>query len=282
MYNDFTLSYSYLYPADPTELKSDGTRSNVVISGGIKNPANSHYQIGSQIIEVLNNNTDHFFTLLEEGEGSKSNTLQVLQKKSSLGLTQNDVVINSKHDNLRSVLALYPQALFIIYKHTATPKTIREVITSKRIGIGPSTGGTVDFVKRLLQHYDIDSTQYTFVYSDYEDNRLSDSIDVSISLTAFNNHRIEDMVKTGGKIWSFSDNIESSEASKVRGFCMNYPLARPFNLPVGIISGFPKREVATFAIENILVANADMDFRLVQEIVSVLIQKREQLIKKDR
>lgn len=245
-------------------------------------PHSKHYRIGKELANILNKNTSYKIELLTSGQGSKSNCNHVLQQKSQFALAQNDVILKNNPDNLRTVMPLYPQLLFIVYHDSLQPTSLHDLIAGRRIAIGPKTGGTASFVRKLFTEFNIAPTEYEFVYSDYKQNTISDSVLVSVSLTAYNNNRIKDMIiNRGGKIWSLGDYMLAGRGSAVDGFCLNYPLARPFIIPKQTFLNYPDHPILTLAIDNVLISDKSVNNQDIYKIIETLLDNKESLANRE-
>ncbi|WP_299457818.1 TAXI family TRAP transporter solute-binding subunit [uncultured Microscilla sp.] len=241
----------------------------------------SYYKIGTQLIAVLNHGDEKTFGLDTHGEGSTNNCERVLVESADFALAQNDVETDSPNDNLRSVLPLYSEVLFIVYHDSIHPKSLKDLIVGRKIGIGSKTGGTLTFAKHLFSSYGIAPDTYKFVYSSSKENTLSDSVLVSIHVTAHNNPIIKDMlVNKQGKLFSLDDEA-TRKGSSAEGFCMEYPLARPYVIPKELFFNLPRQPVLTIAIDNILFADVAIPNHVVYDVVDRVLSSKAKLAKEN-
>ncbi|NJL15511.1 MAG: hypothetical protein HC913_22545, partial [Microscillaceae bacterium] len=245
--------------------------------------ANSrHHQVGQKLAQVLAQKSNYRFRIDTAGAGSISNCQGLLAQGHGFALAQNDVPLPKTTGELRSVMPLYPQIFFMVYADSLRPSSLRDLIRGRTIAIGPKSGGTAPFARRLLSRFGIDSTEYNFFYSDYTQNTLRPETPISISVTAYNNSRIADMLtEKGGKIWSFDDPGQLGQGTSVEGFCLGYPFARPFILPKNTFGASPTEPVLTIALENVLLAHRQVPASAVYEITKVLFEHRELLVRQD-
>jgi TRAP transporter TAXI family solute receptor len=237
-----------------------------------------HYQIGQNMAKLIEEQTDFSFELLTEGEGSVNNCEQIILGKADFALSQNDVILSSGHELLRTVMPLYPQTFFIIYDGSLKANTLKELVTGKKIAIGSEKGGTVTFTKRLFHDFGINEEDYQFVFSSYEENTISDSVPISVSVTGFDNPRIINMIlKKGGKIWSLGDFQLVNRGSTVDGFCLNYPLAQPFIIPQNTYQNYPDKPILTINIDNVLLTHKNTSEDAVYETVKNISENKEKL-----
>ena len=129
-----------------------------------------------------------------------------------------------------------------------------------------------------MRVFKIDSTKNKLVYSSYDENYLRDSIDVSISLTGFNSTRIERMLTTQeGVLWSFDAVGNLGKGSSADAFTLQYPYARPFIIPRDLYQSAPEEPALTLAVDNILVARADIDPVVVFDVVNAVLNNKGRL-----
>ena len=166
---------------------------------------------------------------------SINNCYFITEHAADLAITQNDISSSQKLTiditSLRSVLPLYPTVFFLIYKKEIKPKSLKQLLVGRRVAMGPHDSGTAQLAKRLLQEFGVDTTMYIPFYTTFNNNRISDSIDVCCALTGFNNSRISDMLETGGEIYSFGNYELMGKGSSIDGFCLKFPTYKPFIIP---------------------------------------------------
>jgi len=243
----------------------------------------THFRVGTRISQLIaTQSQEYLITLMTEGAGSKSNLENLLEEKVDFALVQNDIEIKKDLSKIRTVLPLYPQVLFIIYDPEIEANSLAELVRGRKIAVGPKTGGTVVFVEQLLQSYGIGPNAYELVYGDYKDNVISDSVPISISLTAPNNLRIAKMIlKRKGKIWSLDEPQNLGQGTSVEGFCLINPLAHPFIIPKNTFNQYPKEAILTVAVYNLLVTSEETDPSTVYSLVKTILENKEILSSKD-
>jgi hypothetical protein len=112
----------------------------------------------------------------------------------------------------------------------------------------------------------------------FEDNVLSDTIEISCLLTGFNNERIEKSLRRGGKIFSLGDPNLAGKGSAAEGFCLKYPLAKPFIIPTNIFSDLPEEPVLTIAIDAVLLTRENVAKQVVFNFVETLLNTKQYLV----
>lgn len=253
----------------------------------------TYYRIGKIIKDVFDKETDFEIELLYGDDlSTKNNCKMMLEGKVDLALIQNDTPIDelipkdqkAKDSKLRSILPIYPEIIYIIYPDSLNPKSLIELISGKRIGIGPSHSGTARFMKQLFASSGLTvDVDYHPIYTGFDDNYLdNDSIDVSCAVTGFNNERIKNMIEVQhGKIFSLDDYNLFNKGSVVEGFCMRYPRARPFIIPKHSYGREPEMPVLTLAIDAVLITNSNISDDKIYDFLTALFDKKQLLVNED-
>lgn len=253
-------------------------QKRIVIATGP--PGTSNFEIGNIVASVLADNRHFKIDLETKAEGSLARVDALLKGRADFALIQNDLNLpDSASFRLRAVLPLYPQVLFIVYDSTIQAKNLPELMEGKRIGVGPKNSGVHAFIKILLHEFHVDTSTCRFVFSSYDNNVIGDSIDVACSLTGFNNLHIQRQIEQKhGKIWGFDPLDRLGRGASADGFCMKYPYAIPYVIPVDLYRNYPHEPLLTLAISNILIAKSDIDDIVVYDVVKQLTENREMLM----
>jgi TRAP transporter TAXI family solute receptor len=255
-------------------------QKDFVVATGPKGTTN--YELGNEIIQTFNADQKYRLRADTNSLGSLARAKALHDGRVDFVMIQNDIVLpETSSRDLRTVLPLYPQVLFILYKPDIETATLRALFHGRRIAVGPKNSGVQTFIKRLCTEFEVDTNACTFVYSPYENNVLSDSIDVSCSLIGFNNPRISSMVSQGARIWAFDEVDQLGQGTNVDGFCMKYPYAQPYILPKQLYSGYPAKPVLTLAVNNILVTSTRTDDVVVYDFVQYLLTHKEQMVNRN-
>jgi len=139
-------------------------RNSYTISTGSE--SGKPYNIGVKIADILNSQTDDYYTLNTEGEGSINNAKMVATGKCDFALVQNDFGID-EINKIRTVMPLYPQVLFIVYHPSLTVNSLRDLICGRQIVVGPKDDATAKLAQKLLTNYGIIPHEYNFIYPSY-------------------------------------------------------------------------------------------------------------------
>lgn len=251
----------------------------------------SYNEVGGLITELINKNDNIHFTMLEGSElGSFVNCKKIYRNEVDFAIAQNDTKVTGFLDDqgsvvdskIRTVIPLYPEILFVVYADTIVANDIKELVTGRRIGVGPFNSGTHRFFEAYLKHCGIDSTEFKFIHSSWAENVVSDKIDISVNVGGYNASAVVEMLNSRKcKIFSLGDYRLYGKGSPVEGFCMNYTTARPFIIPMQTYSYGPKEPVLTLAVDAVLLCNKDVDANDVYTIVDELMKNSKILVDKN-
>lgn len=202
-------------------------------------------------------------------------------------ISQNDVTFSPvlgeeviDPSQLRSVIPLYPEMLFIIYKpHLASRKnSLHELVRGKKIAMGPKNSGTARLTKILFKEFGIPPDQYQQQEVTFEENVLSDTVDICCLVTGFDNDRVQKSLQLGGKIFSLGDPDLAGKGSAADGFCLKYPLAKPIVIPSNIYQNLPEQPVLTVAIDAVLLTREDVADDVVYNVVETILNRKQFMV----
>ena len=245
----------------------------------------TYYNISRTITDAVEEVHPWNFTYIDRPDlGSITNCRLLQEGEVDFALAQNDTPIHQFYDStqgslsLRTLLPLYPEVLFIIHHNSIEASSLLELVAGRRVSMGEANSGTFRFVRRLFHDFGIDTNAYTTVYTSFAENHLSDSIDISCSLTGYNNPKILKMLtEQQGKIFSLGDFRLVGIGSAVEGFCFNYPHARSFIIPRNAYHVAPSTPILTLAVDAVLLTRDDIEDDIVQRMVETVFMNRQLL-----
>lgn len=258
-------------------------------------PGTSYHDVGKNIAEILLKQTPYHVRVLSQPviidgdsiELSAINNCRIVSEGlAEFAISQNDLPLHpasavpgvQKLSNLRSVIPLYSQIFFIIYKENLKPSTLKDLIVGREIAIGPRQSGTAYLAKILFKEFGIDTSKYIQKYVSFEENMLSDSIDICCLLTGFNNSRIEKSIKQGGRIFSLGEYSLAGKGSAADGFCLKYPLAKPYIIPKNIYLDLPEDPVLTVAVDAVLLTRKDIKDHVIYDFMHAILNNKQFLV----
>ena len=255
----------------------------------------SYYKVGRNIRKIFSNSKRVQVEALSDPvqlNGKKItmnaiNNCYLLSKGMvDFAIAQNDVSFDSaswaensfNKLNLCSVLPLYSELFLIIYKKHLNPKSLRDLVKNRRVAMGPEDSGTAKLSRAVFSEFGIEPSDYFPQYGRFEDDVLSDSVDVCCLLTGFDNPRIETSLERGGKIFSFGDYRLIGKGSVADGFCLNYPLAKPYIIPMKALGDHPAEPILTIAVDAVLLTRKDVDYHDVYEFMKTILDNKQFLM----
>lgn len=251
------------------------------------NNGTSNFQAGKLIVKELKNDIGINFKFDSTAAGSLGNVRLLMEKKADFAIIQNTLDYEdlgySKEElnqNIRTVLPLYTHNLFIIYKKENAHQNIVELFKGKKVGLGPKDGGTAWFVEKLLSYYGLNEGDYIPVYTKFIENIIGENIDISCSVTSYNNPRIISMMRNP-KLDIFSlgnPNNIAIGGSSVNGINLRNNTLFPFIIPKDTYVNTPKEPILTISTYGVLICRADLDEDMVYEIMETIIHNKALII----
>ncbi|MCA9733660.1 MAG: TAXI family TRAP transporter solute-binding subunit [Deferribacteres bacterium] len=247
----------------------------------------SYYGIGKIISETVEKETGIQLNITQKLGQTAIKNLELLNlRECDFIISQNDVVLQDQTGNgksliengIRSVVPLYPQVFLIIYHKDLQPKSLRDLIVGRKVGLPSEISGTYKFAMHFFDEFGIDETEFTPVpHESFEENVLSDEVQVICLLTGFNNPRIRQNLNRGGLIFNIDDPQLAGNGSSIDGFCLNYPLAHPFVVPRYTYGKYPKRPILTAAVDAVMLTHEDVDNDVVYDIIKTIIEYKQHM-----
>jgi len=251
------------------------------------NNGTSNYQAGKLIARELKNDIGIDFKFDSTAVGSLGNVKLLMENKADFAIIQNTLDYedlgyskDELNQNIRTVLPLYTHNLFIICKNEDTHQDILELFKGKRVGLGPKDGGTAWFMEELFKYYGLKDGDYIPVYSKFMENIVGKDIDISCSVTSYNNPRIISMMRNPNlNIFSLGnpENIAIG-GSSVNGINLRNNTLFPFIIPKDTYTNTPKEPILTISTFGVLICRADLDEDMVYEIMESIIHNKALII----
>lgn len=244
------------------------------------NSSTSNYSAARVLKTELENNSRLKLNIKEGLYTSRDNILSVYHQKSDFGIIQNTIDYGNLgieetelNKHIRTIIPLYNQVLFIIYPKGEHHDNLYDLLKGKRVGFGKKTGGDAWLVKEIFKYMGIPDSIYTSVYSSYEENIVGDQIDISCSVTSYNNPRIIEMLRHGdNKMFSF-ENAGNMDylGSSVNGIGLKNTTLSEFIIPKRSYGLYPKEPVLTVCTKAVLICHKNLDEDITHRIIEDII-----------
>jgi TRAP transporter TAXI family solute receptor len=257
-------------------------------------PSTSYYVVGKNIAKIVYRRSGIKLEVLSAPMAlgneklhlsSINNCRLLLHGKVDFAIAQNNDVPTEvpfgleerkTYSGIRSLLPLYPEIFFIIYKDSLKPKSLRDLVAGRKVAMGPRDSGTAKITKIIFKEFGVDTTEYTPQYLPHENNILSDSVDISCLITGFDNPRIERSLQRNGRLFSLGSYELADRGSAVDGFCLKYPLAKPYVIPQNTFGNMmPQQPILTTAIDAVLLTREDIPDEVVYHVLKTILENTQ-------
>ncbi len=251
------------------------------------NKNTSSYTAGQIISNEIKRSTNYQFKINDSCNGSFDNIKNIMENRADFAIIQNTLNYGSLqysekeiNNKIRTVVPLYSQILFVIYHDSIHNDNIIELFKGRRIGLGPKSEATDWFVKRVLSYFGLKQDEYTAIYTDYPENMVNDNIDISCSVTSFNNKRIQELMKQPNlRLFSFDQlsNVEIG-GSTINSLSLRNTTLIPRIIPKYTYFNKPETPILTVSTNAILVCRADMDEEVIYEISQSIFDHKSLIV----
>lgn len=213
---------------------------------------------------------------------NSTNNIDLLAKKKiDFAIAQNDVPDlpdTTRYlalDNVRTILPIYTTVFFLIYKKGLNYSNINELIENKKVVMGLPNSADAIFTKNLFKEFGIDTSMYQPIYTNFENSKISDTIDVCCTITGISNKKVNEMLSNGGKLFSLGDPELIGMGSRVDGFCIKNPSSRPFIIPANLFNQYPAQPILTVAVDAVLLTHKETNDDIVYNVIKTLVEKKQ-------
>ncbi len=252
-----------------TDLWSRTRTHRLILAAG--NPSGESYILAKAIEKVVEAQVPSVEIEVQESKGTSENLERLEQGKADLVTAQADVPAG---DKARTVAILYPDSFQLVVQGKSTIQKFTE-LKGKRIGLA-AKGGQYDSFLLVAQHFGLTPQDFTFVG---ENDQAADTafqqgqVDAVFRVRAIGNASVANMIKNqGGRLIP----IDQADAMRV-----HYPAFEPTKLPKGAYKGneptVPADELATIAVQRLLLAHERVDPEILSQITKVLNENRREL-----
>ena len=220
-------------------------------------------EISGTITGILNQSEQFEATMLI-GEGAIANIDSINRGSADLAIIENHTMVN---EEIRSVLALYPQILHILYKADHPVSDFKELVSNRKVFIGLEGSGTYRFMMDLFEFYEVDPKQVQITENPFDCEVYCGFGDI-----------IKDENLAGMEnfmLYSFDDVNLDGKGSIADAIALKHPQVRPFILPRNTYRKLTPDPVLTLSVDAVLVAREDLSKETVYSITSQLLQNHQ-------
>lgn len=185
--------------------------------------------------------------------------------------------------DFRTVVPLLPRVLMILTNKKLSFNDIKDVFEKGVVYFEDRSRLDSIFFEKLYYNFNIDERKIdSHLVEELSPEKESDSLEVYVGLTHFNNTEVRNLSDRGWYFYSMDDINMFGKGSRIEGFTMMNTDSYPFVLPMSIFRGKPLRSILTVAINDILITRKDVDHNLVYNLTKTIIENKSELIQMDQ
>ena len=246
-------------------------------TGGV---TGTYYPTGGTICKFVNKRKEktNIRCSIESTGGSVYNINAIKSGELDFAIVQSDIVYQAskgigefkgeKFPKLRSILAIYPESFTLLTRRDANINGIMD-IKGKRINIGNVGSGNEATALALFKALNIKTSDLSYVgnlkSSAMPDALRDNKLDGYFYMVGHPTANIKDASN------STDTKIVPIIGAKVDKFVKEHPYFTKTDIPGGIYRGNPK-EIPTFAVKAVLVANSTMSDKAVYTVVKQIME----------
>ena len=246
-------------------------------TGGV---TGTYYPTGGTICKFVNKIKEktNIRCSIESTGGSVYNINAIKSGELDFAIVQSDIVYQAskgigefkgeKFPKLRSILAIYPESFTLLTRRDANINGIMD-IKGKRINIGNVGSGNEATALALFKALNIKTSDLSYVgnlkSSAMPDALRDNKLDGYFYMVGHPTANIKDASN------STDTKIVPIIGAKVDKFVKEHPYFTKTDIPGGIYRGNPK-EIPTFAVKAVLVANSTMSDKAVYTVVKQIME----------
>lgn len=246
--------------------------------------------IGTIIANQLQQELSIEMTIIDTTSTAYDNFLSIESGKADLAIASNTFYHPQeqayKFKNVRTIIPLFRMVFIVLYPDTITANSITELLSNKRVGIGPPNSNTARICIDIFRELGVEPTQYTPVYSSFETNVLSDTIDVCCYFTGLFNQQIQNMLsKSNAQIFSLErENINPilfQSGSSVTGISKKMWTYSTYIIPRQLYKNKPKEPIYTLALQGCLYGSESLNEEFVYSVVESIVNNKSFYMKQN-
>ena len=271
----FIISYFLL-------LTTTSLLSKNFITLGTGEENGTYYPVGLSICKFINQKQKDIRCSIESTNGAIYNINAVLEQKFNFAISQSDTIYhalkkeknfkNSNTQELRSVIAIYPELFTFIVNKQSNIKSIKD-IKGKNINLGSKNSGSELTTLEILKEFQIKQS----------DLKQASSLDAMDTVDALKDNIIDgDLFMVGHPTQNIKDAIQSSDVSiipikgktvddlvKKRGYF------RKSFIDASLYEGIDN-SIDTIASTSIIISSSKVNDTLVYSFIKIIMENFEE------
>ncbi|MEH6587676.1 MAG: TAXI family TRAP transporter solute-binding subunit [Halioglobus sp.] len=258
----------YLYRT----VTADVAYRKIVIATGSE--TGTYHALGGELKRLLQHSELFEFVEVLATDGSEENLrlIGMADGGVDLAFAQADASVNNR---ARLVSTLYDEVLHILINQSAQDNiaTIYD-LQGKRVALGPAGSGTRELSTRILQHFSIEPAEDLVLTPKEAASQLSaGKIDAAFMLSAIPSQLIKNLA-VKDEIRFLSLGQTEAVGDEADALALVFPGVNSATIPRSTYTRLPRQPVHTISVSAILVARADLDEELVQQITATIFANR--------
>ena len=225
--------------------------------------------IAERIVELVKKDSGLQINLVPLPEGTASALDALEAGYGDIAFAPNT---GSFRDGISTIIPLYPSVLHIVSKKERPANTLEELLRGAAIQAGPQDSISRLLAERIVAGLEIAPGEVTFT------DDLNARTDVIIIYAPIDRDRVmNDRRLQNAKWFSFGSPQDIGSGSMVDLAILLNPKLRPFVIPKGTFGSLTPKPIVTLAVDNLLVARADLNESVVYDIYAEILRIRPML-----
>ncbi len=243
-----------------------------------------YYTLAQGIARVVQQEFPTIEITVLESPGSLANAELLRKGQADLAIVQNDTPTDA---TIRTLLPLHQEVLHFLVRRDADIHGLPDIVGHK-IALGPKSSGTELVLRHLIAHYGLSYADFEPIFLPITESGPqlhAGQLDAAFFMAGMKPAVVQEILNLGElKLTGLGEVL--NEGSEAAGFCLEYPYARPFVIPIGIYSagsqqhpGEPPEPLSTIAIRSLLVGRADVPVAVIRRITQAMFRRRADLMR---
>ena len=239
-----------------------------IASGGVHG---QYYETAHAFCNILNQ-SGKINCIARMTEGSVENIEIVLEDKTSMGISQEDVLsMHKDKDDMRAIIKLYPEILFIIASSNSNMLEFNDLINQENITIGSKLSGERQTARHVMEEHGLNREIFQNIpRKDLLSILCKNATDVAFLVNANPSNFILDITKKcNSRIISIKEDLIKKLVEGGNGY-------KSFIIQK---NSYPNQsvDISTISTDAILFASKEMSEEIVYEFLKIIFSNQKSL-----
>jgi len=236
----------------------------------------TYFAIGQLIAQTLREADPPMEARAVKSGGSTENARRVAISGDALGLVQSNTPL---FGGVRLLARLYPEVYHLLARTDAGITGVTD-LAGKRVAVMPTGSGSNTAFYDVLEHYQVPASEITPVPGTLEDGLAAleaGEVDALFVIIALGNDTVAETIRGA--------DIQLLGLDQAQAMALFDPALTRIEVPKGVYSGdrpVPPETINVLSVDALLVANADLPNEVAARIVSLLFERRQQMVEANR